>query len=239
MEALSQKRGPRTRIGAGTSATVGALLSLCMLLPGCLVAPSPPIAKPPAVVATPIGGHVTAGVSAADSVAGVTPVYVSVANGTDVSRIVIPSQVFAITASGQRVAPMPPGEAARRAGNASQLRAVLVNATTSGVTAGALGAGTGAAIGSIAGNGVSEGALIGGALAAAGGMFHGISRTENQADRQANQQIRALALRRENVRRNFTASGYVFFPEGEYREIDLILVNQETGDTEEIRKPWP
>lgn len=239
MEAPQQNRraGVRSRLAIGS--TAGALLALCLLLPGCTVAPSPPIAKPAAVVATPIGGRVTAGVSTADSVAGVTPVYVSVANGTDVSRTVIPSQVFAITSSGQRVAPIPPGEAARRAGNASQLRAVLVNATTSSVTAGALGAGTGAAIGSIAGGGVSEGALIGGAVAAAGGMFRGISQTQNSANQQVNEQIHALALRRENVRRNFTASGYVFFPEGDYREIDLILVNHETGDTEEIRKPWP
>ncbi len=239
MEALSQKRGTGTRIGAGTGAAVGALLSLCLLLPGCAVSPSPPIAKPAAVVATPIGGRVTAGVSAGNSVGGVTPVYVTIANGTSVSRTVLPSQVFAITSSGQRVAPIPPGEAARRAGSASQLKAVLVNATTGGVSAGALGAGTGIAISSIAGNGISEGAIIGGALAAAGGIFSGISRTQDAANQQANEQISALALRGGAVERNFTMSGYVFFPEGEYREIDLILVNQETGDTEEIRKPWP
>lgn len=40
------------------------------------------------------------------------------------------------------------------------------------------------------------------------------------------------------MRRDFTGSGYVFFPKGSYREIELLLVNSETGDTETIKEPW-
>jgi hypothetical protein len=40
------------------------------------------------------------------------------------------------------------------------------------------------------------------------------------------------------VRRDFTQSGYVFFPKGSYREIEFLMVNQETGDTEIVRRPW-
>jgi len=45
-------------------------------------------------------------------------------------------------------------------------------------------------------------------------------------------------LKREEVNRNFTVSGYVFFPKGNYREVEMVLVNRETGDTQSIREPW-
>jgi hypothetical protein len=49
----------------------------------------------------------------ADTVGDVQPVYVSIANGTNVPRAVVPSQIFALDEQGQRIAPLPPGEAAR------------------------------------------------------------------------------------------------------------------------------
>ena len=30
----------------------------------------------------------------------------------------------------------------------------------------------------------------------------------------------------------------MFFPKGSYREVEFLLVNQETGDTEVMREPW-
>src|SRR5260370_17506622 len=87
---------------------------------GCAVAP-PPIAHTPNVVATPQQGQLAVSVSAAPTVGEVTPVYVSIANGTDATRSVVPSQVFALNDSGERVAPLPPGEAARQAGSAKAL----------------------------------------------------------------------------------------------------------------------
>ena len=58
------------------------------------------------------------------------------------------------------------------------------------------------------------------------------------ADQQANQQLQALALRGGEVRHDFTVSGYVFFPKGSYHEVEFLLVNNETGDTEVMREPW-
>jgi hypothetical protein len=96
-------------------------------------------------------------------------------------------------------------------------------------------------VGSVVGGagGVGQGALIGSAIGAAEGMFRGAGKGQTRADSVARQQITALALKREEVRHNFTVSGYVFFPDGNYREIDVLLINRETGDTEMIRRPWP
>src|SRR5712692_3781539 len=94
-----------------------ALLTVATLaIAGCGIA-SPPIENTPNVVATPQQGQLTVSVQASRPVGPVTPVYVSIANGTDIPRAVIPSQVFALNDAGERVAPLPPGEAARQAGN--------------------------------------------------------------------------------------------------------------------------
>src|SRR5215471_10231488 len=69
---------------------------------GCGVAPAP-IAHTPNVVATPQSGELVISVQAGQSVGEVVPVYVSVANGTDNTRSLVPSQVFAVNEVGERV----------------------------------------------------------------------------------------------------------------------------------------
>jgi len=205
-------------------------------LAGCAVA-SAPIKDTPQVVATPQNGQLTAGMQAAKAIGDVEPVYVSVANGTDEPRAIVPSQIFAINEVGERVAPLPPGEAARQAGGAGELKAALSSAAVSGAAAGAVGAGLGA----IAGAGLSgagTGALVGTALGAGTGMISGATQGQSKADDQATAQLQGVALQEEEVRRNFTVSGYVFFPKGTYRELEMVLVNRETGDTQSIREPW-
>src|SRR5208282_1317904 len=49
--------------------------------------------------------------------------------------------------------------------------------------------------------------------------------------------IEALSLKPEEVRKNFTVSGYVFFPKGQYNQVEMLLVDRETGDTEVVREP--
>jgi len=68
--------------------------------------------------------------------------------------------------------------------------------------------------------------------------FTGAERGQDKADLQANQQIDALALKPEEVRRNYTVSGYVFFPKGQYSQVEMLLVDRETGDTQVVREPW-
>ena len=203
----------------------------------CAVA-NPPIEQTSQVVATPVQGDLSVGLSKAPAVGQVTPVNVSVANGTDIARTIIPSQIFAINQSGQRVAPLPPGEAARQAGGAGELKAALKSGAVSGVAGGALGAGLGAAVGAVTG-GVGPGAIIGAATGAGWGIFNGAERGQDRADQQAAAQLNSLALPQQDVAHNFTVSGYVFFPKGEYQQLQVLMINRETGDTEVITRPWP
>ncbi|MDO8434571.1 MAG: hypothetical protein Q7S58_19410 [Candidatus Binatus sp.] len=212
------------------------ILAAAIFAAGCAVAPAP-IAHTSNVVATPQPGQLSVSIQAAPNVGDVTPVHVSIANGTDAVRAIVPSQVFALNESGARIAPLPPGEAARQAGSANELKGALASAALSGAAAGAVGAGLGAAVGSAFGA-VGQGAIVGTAIGAGRGMFQGAQSGQWKADQQANQQIEALALRPEEVRHNFTASGYVFFPKGSYNQVELLLVDRETGDTEVIREPW-
>jgi len=231
-------RQPRTP-GLGALALLGAIL-----MGGCGVAPAP-IAHTPNVVATPQSGQLTISVQAGRSVGEVVPVYVSVANGTDNSRAVVPSQVFALNEVGERVAPLPPDEAARQAGNAKELQGAMQSGAISGVGGGAVGASAGAIAGAAgnSGNGwgfnsPGAGALFGTGIGAAYGVFSGASAGQAKADTQAAQQIGALALKPEQVHQNFVVSGYVFFPKGTYNQVEMVLVDPEKGATETVREPW-
>jgi hypothetical protein len=219
-------------------------LAIAIAISGCAVAP-PPIAHTPNVVATPEQGRVAISVAAAPTVGEVTPVYVSVANGTDDTRAVVPSQVFALNDAGERVAPLPPGEAARQAGSAKELEGAVKSGAVSGVGGAALGAAAGAIAGT-AGRSAGwfgfgspgAGALVGTAFGGAYGVFSGAEKGQSKADQQANQQIEALSLKPEEVRKDFTVSGYVFFPKGQYDQVEMLLVDRETGDTQIVREPW-
>lgn len=208
----------------------------CTALPGCGIA-SAPIKNAPRVVATPRSGELTITSQATDSIGDVTPVYVSIANGTDTSRSIVPSQIFALDRSGSRVAPLPPGEAARQAGGAGKLKAVLTSAAVSGAAVGAVGAAVGAIAGAALGA-PGTGAAVGGAAGVGSGIVHGATLGQSEARIQAREQLNSLALPGGEVRNDFTVSGYVFFPTGDYREIEMLMVNGETGNTEVIRQPW-
>jgi hypothetical protein len=191
-----------------------------------------------------VQGELAVSVAAAPTVGEVTPVYVSVANGTDDTRSVVPSQVFALNDNGERVAPLPPGEAARQAGGSKELEGAVKSAAVSGVGGAAVGAATGAIAGA-AGNaggwgfgGPGMGALVGSAFGGGWGIIRGAEKGQSKADRQANQQLQAVALKPEEVSKNFTVSGYVFFPKGQYNQVEMLLVDRETGDTQVVREPW-
>jgi len=218
-------------------------IAVAIALSGCAVAPAP-IARTPNVVATPQQGELAVSVAAAPNVGAVTPVYVSIANGTDAPRSVVPSQVFALNDAGERVAPIPPGEAARQAGGAQELEGAVKSAVVSGIGGAAVGAAAGAVAGAAgrAGNWgfgtPSAGALIGTAFGGGWGVWSGAEKGQSRADQQANEQIQAVSLKPEEVRKDFTVSGYVFFPKGQYNQVEMLLVDRETGDTEVVREPW-
>jgi hypothetical protein len=225
-----------------------AIVLLAASISACAVA-SPPIEHTSQVVVTPVQGLLSVGVNQAPAVGQVIPVNVSVANGTEFTRTVVPSQIFAINQSGERIAPLPPGEAARQAGGAGELKAALESGAVSGVAGGAVGAGLGAGVGAVGdgvgagfggvSGGVGAGAIIGAAFGAGWSMFSGVPRGQDRADQQAAAQLGALALPHQDVGHNFTISGYVFFPKGEYQQIQVLLINRETSDTEVITRSWP
>ncbi|HUA34029.1 MAG TPA: hypothetical protein VMA09_10520 [Candidatus Binataceae bacterium] len=211
-------------------------ISCAIALAGCGVARAP-IDSTPKHVATPQQGQVSVSVQAQKPVGDVTPVYVSVANGTDDPRSLVPSQVFALDENGERVAPIPPLEAARQSGNARELESAVASSALSGAVAGGVGAALGAAAGSAFGA-VGQGSIVGAASGAGWGMFRGAENGQTKADQQALMQIEALSLKPEEVRKNFTVSGYVFFPKGTYSQVEMLMINRETGDTESVREAW-
>jgi hypothetical protein len=213
-----------------------AVIAISCIASGCAVAPAP-IKDTPQVVATPQNGQVAVASSSGKTIGDVQPVYVSIANGTDTPRTVVPDQIFALNDVGERVAPLPPEEAAREAGGAGELKAALLSGATSGAIVGALGTGVGAIAGSLIHSGAA-GAGIGGAIGAGYGGLQGVSMGPGRAREQANQQLTALALQHQDVRHDFTASGYVFFPKGDYSQLQVLLVDGETGDTDVISEPW-
>ncbi len=79
--------------------------------------------------------------------------------------------------------------------------------------------------------------MVGTAFGAADGIFSGAARGQSKADQQANQQIEAVSLKPEEVRKDFTVSGYVFFPKGSYNQVEMLLVDRETGDTKSSANP--
>ncbi len=87
-------------------------------------------------------------------------------------------------------------------------------------------------------HGAANGAAVGGAIGGGQGLIGGAGRGQGRADQQANQQMGALALPSTEVRHDFTVSGYVFFPKGDYKQLQVLLVDGETGDTEVIDRPW-
>jgi len=206
------------------------------LASGCAIA-SAPLKNVPQVVASPEPGQFTVSTQPSEPIGDVQPVYVSIANGSDTPKSVVPSQIFALDEAGNRIGPIPAGEAARQAGGAGELKAALESGGASSLLGGAVGAGLGAVAGSLIHSGAT-GAAIGGAWGAGEGGLHGVMAGTQKADRQADTQLTALALQPSDVRRNFTVNGYVFFPKGDYKQIQLVLVDDESGDTEIINRPW-
>ncbi|MGH7839893.1 MAG: hypothetical protein ACREQT_00025 [Candidatus Binataceae bacterium] len=212
------------------------IAALALSCGGCAVADAP-IKDMPKVVATPQSGQLAVSAQSGATIGAVQPVYVSVANGTDAPVSVVPSQVFALDAGGNRVAPLPAAEAARQAGGTGELKAALKSAAANGLVLGAIGAGVGAVAGSLLSSGAT-GAVYGGAIGAGEGGLAGAVVGQQKADLQANTQLNALALQPGPVARDFTASGYVFFPKGDYQQLQMVLVDGESGNTRVVNQPW-
>src|SRR5271170_1372323 len=185
------RRGARLRVGwAGLSA----------LALGCGFA-SAPLQNTPSIVATPQPGQMSITSQSKPAIGSIVPVYVSVANGTDVPRAIVPSQVFALDENGDRIAPLPPGEASRQTGNSGELKAALTSTAVSGIAAGGIGGILGAAVGTAFGA-AGEGAALGGGIAGGQAMLAGAPAGATESKNQANQQINAIALQGADISKN-------------------------------------
>lgn len=230
-----RQKGPEITTLIGTWSGWG-IVWILMALSGCAIA-SAPLQDVPQIVATPTPGQITISTQPGDPIGDIQPVYVSLANGSDMPKSVVPSQIFALNDAGSRVASIPAAEAARQAGGAGELKAALESGGASSVIGGAFGAGLGAIAGSLIHSGAT-GAAIGSAFGAGEGGLRGVTEGTAKADKQAETQMAALALQPSDVRRNFTVNGYVFFPKGDYKELQMVIVDDESGDTQIVNRPW-
>ena len=199
-----------------------AFLTLALLL-GCAArhpepalvvpAPEPDRVRAVAIVAPPLGGT-----------AGVQPIGVAVTNGRRRGLRVDASQVYAHR-DDDRVPPLAPAEAARRTGGRSAPRA-LKSGATGAVTGGLLGAAGGAIAGAIQG-GVGLATVVGSAVGAffgaIGGLVHGGGSTPDVAG------FEERALHDTTLAPGFSASGYVYYPPGAYRTVELLLTDERGG----------
>lgn len=226
--------------------TVVALLLLIAptLLSGCAVS-APPIDDTPRVAMTPVKNQVVVSASPSNLVGSMVPVDISIANGTTEPRLLVPSQIFAINEHDQRIIPMPASEAIRAATKANSLKAGLKGAAKNAAFGAAAGAVSGGAIGAAVGTIVAEpfegmalGAALGGAVGGTQGAVVGGVQGPAIAYHDAETQISSLALQQSEVHPDYTVNGYVFFPQGNYKGVQVVLLNQETHQTDTILVPW-
>jgi hypothetical protein len=182
----------------------------------------------------PQPGQIAVSVQSAPTVGEVMPVYVSIANGTSDTPTVVPSQIFAPNAVGEpgcaaatwrgparRATPRNSKERCKAPPLAASWEARLArrggrrrSCPQFSVAAGFFGS-------------PSSSALVGAGFGSAWGTFTGAELGESKADQQTNQEIETLSLQHQEVRRDFTINGYVFFPKGEHSQVEIVLVDRE------------
>ena len=207
---------------------------------GCSLAPASS-ARTRNAPATASPGRLGVSVQPDSCIGDVVPVYVSVANGTEDARTILPTQIFALNDVGERIAPMPSAEAARQAGNAMELRTAI----QAGALAGAGGAVASAASAMAPSSGLSSelsfnapngSTLVGAGFAAESGVMNGAGTGQSTADQLASAEVDAVSLQPQEINQK-VVSGFVFFPKGKYQQLEIVLVKRD-GGTETIRQPW-
>lgn len=188
--------------------------------------------RPPTVpVPPPTPGRVTAVAVEIERVGDVQPIAVAITNGRDSRVRVDPRQIFAPGRGWDRIAPLPPPEAARLAGGA-HLPGAVRGAATGVVSGGLFGALGGAIAGAIQGGigaavaaGSAVGAVIGGITGAIGGGHAPAPDVAGFEDR---------ALRAGVLEPGFSTSGYVYYPAWTYRTLELLVSDERQGVLREV-----
>lgn len=201
-------------------------LGLAVLTACAMHRPVAPLAVP-----TPLAGRVSAVAATRDPVGDVRPVAVAVTNGLDETLRLDARQISAHGPDDVRVAPLPPAEAARRAGGHRPSGAVRQGAVGA-ATGGLLGAIGGAISGAILG-GVDLAAAAGGAVGAFFGAITGLTHGGGEPDIAG---FEDRALHDATLARGFSADGLVYCPRGAWRSLEILLVN-ERGEAEAVQVP--
>jgi hypothetical protein len=203
---------------------------------GCLLLAACAAKTPRATVAVPSpqAGELRIVAATAENVGDVQPIALGVTNGRPTTVHLQARQIYGHaddTPEGGRVAPLPPGEAARQAGGRRAPGAVR-RAATGAVTGSVLGAAGGAISGAIQGGvGLATGA--GAAVGAFFGIIGGVLGGGSQPDVAG---FEDRALHDAALESGFSATGYVYYPPGTYREVE-VLVTDADGQTESLRVP--
>jgi len=219
-----------TRPAGPTLETMGrvsprrALIGAAALVWGCAAKHhAPPLAVPELQ-----NEKVSVRVVAARPIGPVQPVAVAVTNGLGESVRVDPRQAYATNPSGERIAPLPPGEAARL-GKGRPLPGSLRGAGKGVVTGGLLGAVGGAIGGAITGGigtAVAAGAAVGAALGGITGAIGGGGEPPPDVAGYAERGLPSTSLAP-----GLSATGYVYYPEGRYETLELLLSEEPSGRT--------
>jgi len=202
------------------------LLSL-LVAAGCAAKhPGAAVTVPP-----PAEGRVGAAAAAAEPLGDVQPVAVAVTNGLDRPLRLDARQLYAL-AGETRVAPLPPAEAARRAGGKSAPGRVESGATGA-VAGGILGAIGGAISGAIQGGvglATAAGAAVGATLGAITGVITGGGAPDVAG-------FEDRALHDASLAPQYSASGYVYYPKGAYSQLELLLAGESGAEVERLVLP--
>jgi hypothetical protein len=91
------------------------------------------------------------------------------------------------------------------------------------------GAATAAVGSALSGGSILSGSLVGSAIGLVMGAGTGLYQAHTAAEERAQEQIQSLSLKPTTIPPNGTESGYVFFPLGEYRQIQAVLGDTEAG----------
>ena len=233
----------RNRIAAALAAVSSAILAGATIT-ACATSARPlPTSK--RVALAPPQDDIAIRAQVGEPIGEIVPVDVSIANGTNEPYGVDPSHVFAIDEHGERVIPVPPSEAIQEAGDANNLKAGLTGAGKSAAAGAVAGAVIGAALGAGAGAlvgvppvGAAFGAAIGGGLGAATAGAAGAAQGQAAAHIDAATQISVLCLKPEDAHPNYSVNGYVFFPKGTYRGLEITLLNEETEEARTMTANW-
>jgi hypothetical protein len=215
---------------------IASVLVTCLLLSACA---EKPVTAPRAVVPETVSSELRVAATAAKEFGHMLAIGVGVSNGSTKDYAIRADWVLAVDKAGNRVAPLSVTEAARQAGGATALVAGLKGAGGTALLTGLLGAIPGALIGVAQGgaSGAGKGAAIGAGIGIAAGAIAGFYESKTQTEREIIQQLGGLYLGAQTSKPGLPVSGFVFFPEGEYVGVYLIMQEQPGGAVREIYGP--